>query len=226
MENLNFDNKINNQKNLWNEQHSSREREHLSMEYIPNISAVNIVGYIPENGTVLEIGAGNGRDARFFIREKNCAVIAVDFSENAIDQMIQCAKNDNTSDKLNPVLVDTRSLETPPIDSLDLFYARSSLHLSDEDLYTLFDKIVPALKKDAHVFIEGKTANDLKISRSSELGSNLVEDIDGHIRRSWDAEFIRNICTRFDLELVQISDTLEFWDSKETHFINFLAKKR
>lgn len=217
--------KIINQKNLWNNQHVTREREHQDLEDIPNISAVSIVGCIPEEGTVLEIGAGNGRDARYFIKAKNCQVLAVDFSENAINQMIEASKKDGTIERLSTILSDTRDLEAPKVDSLDMFYARSSLHLSDTDLYLLFKKIVPALKVGGHVFIEGKTTKDLKISRSTLVDDNLLEDKDGHLRRSWNSDFIKDFCHKTGLKLIEISDKTEFWRDTETSFINFLAKK-
>lgn len=217
--------KIIKQKDLWNKQHLAREREHQDLEDTPNTSAVSIAGYIPEEGTVLEIGPGNGRDARYFIKERNCKVIAVDFSENAIEQMIEASKKDGTIEKLETVLADTRDLETPPADSLDMFYARSSLHLSDKDLYLLFEKIVPALKTGGYVFIEGKTTQDLKISRSTLVDDNLLEDNDGHLRRSWNSDFIEDFCNKTGIKLIEISDKTEFWKDIETSFINFLAKK-
>lgn len=202
-----------------------REREHRDLEDIPNTSAVNIAGYIQEGGTVLEIGPGNGRDARYFIKEKDCKVIAVDISKNAINQMIEASKKDGTIERLDTILTDTRDLETPQVDSLDMFYARSSLHLSDGDLYLLFKKIVPALKIGGYIFIEGKTTQDLKISRSTLIDDNLLEDNDGHLRRSWNSDFIEDFCNKIGIRLIEISNKTEFWQNKEVSFINFLAKK-
>lgn len=217
--------KILKQSSLWDRQHLRREREHQDLKDTPNTSAVSIAGYIPEGGTVLEIGAGDGRDARYFIKEKKCQVIAVDFSENAINQTIEASKKDGTFEKLKTILADTRDLEAPPVDSLDMFYARSSLHLSDNDLYLLFEKIVPALKIGGYIFIEGKTTKDLKISRSTLVDDNLLEDKDGHLRRSWDSDFIQDFCNKIGIKLIEISHTTEYWQEAETSFINFLAKK-
>jgi SAM-dependent methyltransferase len=217
--------KIIKQKALWDKQHITREREHQDLEDVPNTSAVSIVGYIPKGGTVLEIGPGNGRDARYFIKEKDCKVIAVEFSENAVNQMIGASKKDGTFDRLNTILTDIRDLEAPHVDSVDMFYARSSLHLSDSDIYLLFEKIVPALKIGGYVFIEGKTTQDLKISRSTLIDDNLLEDKDGHLRRSWNSDFIEDFCNKIGIKLIEISDKTEFWQDKEVNFINFLAKK-
>lgn len=217
--------KIIKQKDIWNKQHIRREREHQDLEDAPNTSAISITGYIPEGGTVLEIGTGNGRDARYFIKEKNCKVIAVDFSENAINQMVEASKKDGTFDKLDTILSDTRDLKGLPQDSLDMFYARSSLHLSDADLYLLFEKIIPALKIGGYIFIEGKTTKDLKIARSTLIDDNLLEDKDGHLRRSWNSDFIEDFCNKIGIKLIEISTKTEFWRDKEASFINFLAKK-
>jgi len=218
--------KIGNQVHLWNKQHKEREAEHTKLENTPNIFALTALGFVPENGKVLEIGAGNGRDARYFIKNRNCTVIATDFSENAIRMMKAAALKDGTEKNLVPTLVDTRNIQDLDKESLDLFYARSSLHLSDSELYTLFEKVMPALKSGAYVLIEGKTSKDLKISRSMAIDKNLLEDIDGHLRRSWSSDFIQDFCLKTGLELIKVSETTEFCDKKECHFISFVARKK
>lgn len=218
--------KITRQRDLWDKQHKMREREHQDLENTPNASALNVIGYLPEGATVLEVGAGNGRDSRYFIKSKNCKVIATDFSENAIQQMIEASKRDGTFDRLDAILIDTRDLKAPPKNSLDMFYARSSLHLSDSELYVFFEKILPALKIGAYIFIEGKTTEDLKISRSTLIDSNLLEDKDGHLRRSWNSDFIQDFCNRIGVQLIEISHTTEYWRENEVSFINFLARKK
>lgn len=139
--------------------------------------------------------------------------------------MVEASKRDGTSEKLNTILTDTRDLEAPLVDSLDMFYARSSLHLSDSDLYLLFEKIIPALKIGGYIFIEGKTTQDLKISRSTAIDTNLLEDKDGHLRRSWNSDFIQDFCNKVGIKLIEISHTTEYRQYAETSFINFLGKK-
>jgi len=58
------------QRDLWEKQHIQREKEFVELENKPNKFAKKCIEYIPENATVLEIGAANGRDARFFAKKR------------------------------------------------------------------------------------------------------------------------------------------------------------
>lgn len=106
-----------------------------------------------------------------------------------------------------------------------MFYARSAIHLSDEELDEFFKKLVPSLKEGAYIMIEGKTMNDTKVQRSLEVAANLYRDIDGHLRRLWTEENVEDFTNKFNLKLLQITNTLEYWNNVEARFINFIAQK-
>lgn len=213
------------QKILWENQHISRESESRLLENIPNDFAKKCLPFIPEKGVILEVGSANGRDARFFAREKMCQVTAVDFSENALLQLQEASLRDNTSSLITPVLSDMKHIIQFPENYFDAFYARSAIHLSDSDLEIFFRKLIPSLKNESYLMIEGKTANDSKLERSTEVASNLCEDLDGHIRRLWSEETIKKLTSKFNLKLLEITSTVEYWKDKETRFINFIAQK-
>ena len=108
---------------------------------------------------------------------------------------------------------------------LDAIYARSSLHLDDEDLNNLFIKLLPNLKIGGYLMIEGKTSDDFKIKRSNAIAPNLVVDFDGHIRRVWDKEYVEMVCQKFGLKLVDSGITTENIKGQETLFVHFIILK-
>jgi len=80
--------------------------------------------------------------------------VACDFSQTAIDQLIQANLESGLSNNITPVVSDMQSI---PLDKLgymyDGLYARSSLHLSDEQLYRLFDRLYPRLNEGALIMV-------------------------------------------------------------------------
>lgn len=102
--------KLADQKDLWEAQHESREAESREIEHMPNLFARRCAELLPVNALIVEIGTANGRDARFFAREKNSRVIAVDFSLNAPKQFRGASERDHTTDRAFPVVADARDL--------------------------------------------------------------------------------------------------------------------
>jgi len=54
------------QQDLWEAQHEKRKEESREIENTPNLFAKRCADLLPENARVVEIGAANGRDSRYF----------------------------------------------------------------------------------------------------------------------------------------------------------------
>lgn len=216
---------IRNQRDLWNEQHIERANEHRAIEGEPNEFAKHCIDFIPETGLILEIGSANGRDARFFAKERKCKVIAADFSLEALKQLKNAAVRDSTESFIRPVVADAKKLPIAEDVRLDAIYARSALHLSEDELDETLEFLLPKLKDGGYLMIEGKTDNDPKISKSREITPNLFIDQDGHVRRLWSEESIRQIIERFNLKLIEMNKTTKNRNGVESQFINFIALK-
>lgn len=216
-----------NQQEYWDKQHKKGMRP-SEIEGGPNDFAVNYMKYIKTGGTVLEIGVASGNDARYFARENQNKVIGVDISKEAIKNFIDAAAKDGTLDKMTPIIANAEDI--PNLlnnkESFDALYSRSALHLNDEKTNEFLQWFVSNLNKEGVVMIEGKTKEDFKIERSSEVNKNLYEDIDGHLRRVWSEDYIKSLCNLLDLDIVEIKKTSENILGKETQFIHFVAKKK
>src|SRR5690349_7648310 len=122
--------KIESQQNFWNAQHQKRGTVGLEgKDFIskPNNTAVEYAAYLPKNARILELGCANGRDARW-LAELGHHIVAVDFAQVALDQMMQIAQQQKVSTNIFPLLHDFSSGNLPslPLESFDGFYARSS----------------------------------------------------------------------------------------------------
>src|SRR5680860_16536 len=214
-----------NQRDYWEIQHQKKEGGHENIIEEPNIFTKECIHYIPENGKVLEIGSANGRDARYFAREKNIQTIAIDFSTEVMKQLIRTSKEDNTSDLVLPILADTNHLPLNSSNVFDAIYSRSALHLSDEELDIFLDQTTKMLKSKGYLMIEGKTKDDFKISRSEEISPNLFRDNDGHLRRAWDEQTLDGFLKKNKLQLISSKKSEETLKNNKTNFINFIIQK-
>jgi SAM-dependent methyltransferase len=214
------------QKDLWNAQHQRRRSEHKDIANTPNGFAKKCLGYIPDGAKILDLGAASGRDSRFFVKEKNCEVYALDFSLIALEHLQEDAINDGSVDFIKPINADIKHMPLLGSETLDAIYARSSLHISDAELEKLLKQILNMLKVDGYLMIEGKNLLDPKIQQSRLVADNLVSDSDGHLRRIWTKEYImEHIIKKFNLRLVELNLSSGQRVDKDSRYVNFIAQK-
>lgn len=214
------------QKDLWDAQHHTRRSEHKDIADTPNGFAKKCLGYIPEGAKVLELGAASGRDARFFVREKNCEVYALDFSFIALKHLQEDAEADGSIDFIRPINADIKHIPLSGSDKLDIIYARSSLHISDSDLEKLLEQTLGMLTNDGYLMIEGKNFLDPKIQQSKLIADNLVLDSDNHLRRIWNKDYImEHIIKKFNLRLIELNVSSGQQVDKDSRYVNFIAQK-
>lgn len=217
------------QKTLWDKQHYARRAEHREMAATPNSFAVGCVGYLNDGDRVLEFGSASGRDARFFTRKKNCSVVAIDFSQNALGHLKEDAAEDGSIDFMQPLAADIKKfpLKNRKGPVFNAIYSRSSLHISDHDLDLLLAQSLEMLKPGGYLMIEGKTPRDPKIKSSAEVADNLVIDGGGHLRRVWNKEYIiEQIIKKFGLKLILMNFSSGKTLDRGSAYINFIAQKQ
>ncbi len=211
------------QQKLWGVLHAGRDKDYTSIVDSPNVFAELCVNWIPVGGKVIDVGSSIGRDVRYFVKTKGCTVVALDFSQEALDQLVKVTPSELMK-KIKPVWADMMryKFQDGPFDTI---YARSALHLTDRQLDTLLQRGVGALNQQGFLMIEGRTPKDSKLVRSQEITPNLYQDIDGHIRRGWTPEYIGKIVKQFDLTLIDIRETTKLQDERMLSYISFIAQK-
>ncbi len=220
------------QSQLWNNQHATRG---LSLEcgdkfrFTPNNSAIEFAKRLKPRSTILEVGAANGRDARYW-GGLGHRVLALDFSKVALEQLMNLAMEQGVCGFITPILWDI-SHGTLPVDgvpeTIDAFYARSALHIDDTQLYRFSFELNARLREGGVIFIEGKGPNDKKISRSEQIGHHLAIDKEegGHLRRIWTCHFTKQLCATMKWDILGIQDRHEKWNGTPASFIRLLAQK-
>ena len=124
--------------NIWSKIHSNyKEQDWINK---PSLFAETAIKYFPKSGKVLDLGAGQGQDTKFFA-EQGYQVISTDISDSALE--LNKAKNPLTlKDKITVEKLDLTSDFPFPDESFDVVYAHLSLHYFDHDTTTkIFDEI-------------------------------------------------------------------------------------
>ena len=105
---------------------------------------------LPEQGYILDFGCGSGRDIKYFLSQ-NFKVDAIAGSE----ELCRIA-SDYTGIKVKKMLFQ----ELDEIEKYDGIWACSSiLHLTQNELKTVFGKMVKALKRDGIIYTSFKYGN-------------------------------------------------------------------
>jgi len=221
------------QQQLWNFQHAQRGTEGpegTELCNIPNDSAIEFIHQLKDKSVILEVGSANGRDARFWAMEGH-RVYALDFSQVALDQLNKLAIIQNVQSLIIPLLWNIADGQLPLSqlkDKIDGFYARSALHVGDNEMIQIAEQLNTVLKPGGRILIEGKGPNDKKIKRSQMVDRNLAIDVeeDGHLRRVWTEEFIGQLCGIVGWDIVSISKNTENWSGTNASFVRLSAQKR
>lgn len=130
---------------------------------------------LPEQGYILDFGCGSGRDIKYFLSQ-NFRVDAIDGSE----ELCRIA-SDYTGIKVKKMLFQ----ELDEIEKYDGIWACSSiLHLTQNELKTVFGKMVKALKRDGIIYTSFKYG-DFEGERNGRYFTDFTEEKFN--------EFVRNI---------------------------------
>ena len=167
---------------------------------------------IPQNGKIIDIGCGSGRDAKVF-SERGYIVTGVDFSS----KMIEIAKKKAPQADFH--VMDVRSLNFEPI--FDGAWANASLlHLSKNEFPNVLEKIFKSLKSDGLFFIKLKKGS----SEALELDvryNNLKKFYAYHDEKDLKELLLATGFTVLDLYVTEINS------SYQTHpYVHVFCKKR
>jgi SAM-dependent methyltransferase len=127
LEFLNKSSKIDAMESVWSKKHD----DYAAKDWIdkPTLFAETAIEYFPQHGRILDLGAGQGQDSRYFA-EQGFSVVSTDLEETAL-----AIGRDKLPEKLKSK-VDIQKLDlTKPFpfenESFDVVYAHLSLHYFD-----------------------------------------------------------------------------------------------
>ena len=129
---------------------------------------------------IVELGCGNGRDAKFLAQEHN--------NVYAIDQSSHLNLIENVPENLHFTQDDFIKCDYNFYDSIDVFYSRFTLHsITSLDQQVLIPKIFDKLESNGLLCIEARTTLDDKFGLGEDCGDNTFY-YDNHKRRFIDSQ--------------------------------------
>jgi adenylylsulfate kinase-like enzyme len=141
--------------------------------------------YLPDAGSLLELGCGNGRDSVFFSGVSDLNIIAIDQCETEIDFL---NKNYGGS-KLNFKVGDFSKLDSIGV-GYNCIYSRFTMHSIDEESEErVLDWVSKSLLPKGLFFLEARSVKDEIFGEGSRIGNN--EYYTDHYRRFLDFETIK-----------------------------------
>ncbi len=159
----------------------------------PSLFAEWSLQFLPTQGTLLDLGMGQGQDSRFFAGN-NFAVTATDFSESAIE----LAKNKSSS-KIQFEQLDFSKPLPYADESFDVAYSHLALHYFDtKGTNQLFSEIRRVLKQGGVLAALFNSTSDPELAEGETLEKNFIQ-INGITKRYFDSESARRFANGFDV---------------------------
>lgn len=207
---------------FWSKLHSNyKEQDWINT---PSLFAETAIKYFPEAGKILDLGAGQGQDTRFFA-EHGYQVVSTDISDVALG-ICKAKIPPKLKDKITVEKLDLSSDFPYPDKSFDVVYAHLSLHYFDKDTTTkIFAEIERVLKPGGVFAFFTNSTSDPEYKAGKEIEEDLFK-IDGISKRYFSIESTSKFVSRFDIFLLDDHGETYKDSAKGVHnLIRFIGKK-
>lgn len=166
----------------------------------PSIFAETAITYFPRTGKVLDLGAGQGQDSRFFA-EHGYDVVSTDLEASAL-----ATNKEKTPEKLKQHItlqkVDLRDELPYESGEFDVVYAHLSLHYFDnETTVRLFDEIRRVLRPGGVFAFFVNSIHDPEYNTGEKLEADYFQ-IDKTKKRYFSVEAARRLTKHFEVSLI------------------------
>jgi SAM-dependent methyltransferase len=154
---------------FWNEKHI----DYSSKNWInkPAIFAQEAVSFFPRRGKLLDLGAGQGQDSRYFAH-LGYDVVSTDFSETALGLSRKKAKEEKLKFKI--LMLDISAPLPFKSEEFDIVYSHLALHYWDkEKTKRIFNEILRVLKTGGVFAAIFNSIYDPEVVQLRKIGQNL-----------------------------------------------------
>lgn len=207
----------------WDKTH----QEYSQQDWInkPSIFAQWAMEYFPKNGRILELGAGQGQDSRFFV-EKGYKVVATDFSDKAL-ALASLKTEPQLKDHLEFKSLDLA--QTLPFDgeSFDVVYAHLSLHyFTYLKTKKIFSEIWRVLKTGGILAALFNSVSDPEYGQGEKIEDDYYLFKPGLGKRFFSVETVKKFTTQLEVILLDNQGTTYKDEAKDVHnLIRLTARK-
>lgn len=202
----------------WQKQH----RKYSTFDWIikPSIFAQQIINLLPKNGKLIDLGAGQGQDSRYFA-ENNFQVTSTDFTQDALD----ISKSRSDSLKIDYKNVDLAGSLPFDDSSFDIVYSHLALHYFDgKTTKNIFDEIYRILKKDGIFAAFVNTINDPEVAESEKIEEEYFLSPVGIKKRFFSVKYFRQLVgDKYQIEI--LDENGETYKDSIKNLIRFVGKK-
>jgi ubiquinone/menaquinone biosynthesis C-methylase UbiE len=204
----------------------TKHLHYAKMDWIdkPSVFSQFAVRYFPKQGKVLDLGAGQGCDSRFFAQQ-GYKVTWFDSSETALN----LAKEKAHKAQINDIeFVRSDMSKKLPFDdnSFDIAYSNIAIHYFDEaTTKNLFNEVYRVLKPEGILAYLVNSMSDPEVNSFKQIGKYLYLDPLGLQKRYFTIEYAREKAEGL-FEIIILDQTGKIHDrNKPEHLLRFIGKK-
>lgn len=166
----------------------------------PNLFAQDAIKYFPKSGKILDLGAGQGQDSRFFA-EHGYEVVSTDIEESALE-ISKSKLPGNLKTKVTIQQLDVREDFPFEDESFDVVYAHLSLHyFSFDTTWKIFDNITRVLKPSGLVAVFTNSVDDPEYGTGKRLEPDFFQ-IDNVSKRYFSVDSMRKYSEYYEIILL------------------------
>ena len=189
----------------------------------PSLFAQFAVSYFPHEGRLLELGAGLGKDSRYFAQH-GLFVVSTDFSDKALD----ASKWESAMQKITNIDYQNVDISYPlPFNdqNYDVVYAHAVLHYFNHEVSDQIFQEIHRVLKDGGVFATlFKSKDDPERSKSQKLNENFYKTPQGTVERFFDLwEILTETNGLFKAVVCDASEQMH--ETKNSNYIRFIGLK-
>lgn len=208
-------------KDFWRAKH----QRYSTIDWIskPTMFARFAIDYLPKQGKLLDLGAGQGQDSRFFARA-GFEVISTDFSDLALELSRKNAEEEGL--KLDFIELDLADRLPFADNSFDVAYSHLALHyFTDEKTREIFREINRVLKPQGVLACMFNTVEDPETSDPDfkEVEKDYYQSPDGIFKRYFSIEYLEDV-TRGLFEPIVIDNKGGGHKEKISSLIRFVGR--
>jgi SAM-dependent methyltransferase len=161
---------------------------------------------------MLELGCGQGRDALFFA-SKGIEVSALDYSNVAIDGLIEHAKEKNLLSNIRASAYDVKSMIPFKNEEFDTVYSHMffNMYFKWENLKYMFQEVKRVLKDNAFNFFSVRNRNDKSYGKGRKIDNDDddVYDLNGFQIRFFGEQQVKDLVDGVGFEILDIREVYE-----------------
>ncbi len=208
-------------KDFWENWWSKTDDEGWSDD--ASIFAQFAVSYLPHEGRLLELGAGLGKDTRYFAKQ-GLFVISTDFSDKALD----VSKWESAMQKIMNIEYQNVDIKFPlPFkdDEFDAVYAHAVLHYFNHEITDQIFSEIHRVLKDGGIFATLlKSKEDPEVLKSLKLNENFYQTPQGIVERFFSLDEVVTE-TQGLFKPIVLDASEQTHETENATFIRFIGQK-